>query len=337
MDIEEIKEELRDWMDRKCVIDACERHKIAEPTIGGPFMVRSFRRGIGLIVLLSLVGSLRGNLLFAAPLDPIEVFRKSIFRFEDNEIRKWMIYEERNVLPPAASADRLRLKLVISPESRQEPPVQELIRKSIVLTEAWVHRPDFADAAQEFPGLRSSVAGDLLFLKGNYAQAAQMQFRTEQAILGEFLAKEKAHKGRHFNRDLAFQEVQHAMIITELYRAMDRRFYPSADVTAVAKESYTRIDCSTCTDLTMQYYLTLLLVTGDYDRFAFVIRRDMESGRSRSRLFLSKEVNSLYFDYFRRHSFWLTPDSYVLLDKIEKENAKKLPSCHLVNIFYECS
>ncbi|KAB2934282.1 MAG: hypothetical protein F9K24_04445 [Leptonema illini] len=295
---------------------------------------------LSLVVIVALVCSdaLSAGPEFDEVPQTIDHYRQDILRYSAKEIARWEEIERINNLPPGAALNRLMLRFIMNPGLMDSAEGVQQRGKAIDQLRRYAEKVIDDEVLQKtYPGLIESIQAEQLFFEKRYNAALQKQLEVEKIERQKFENLAQKRKGRHFNREAAYTGVIEAMLRAEMFRAMYLRFQPEG-IPTNQRVSLKRIDCAAwdCVPGHFQYWLALHIIYDDPEGFKKAIRDDMKGGRSRSHTFLSKEVNALYFEYFRDHEYWLTDSFKRVLDEMERENDRLLPSCKTVSLFGEC-
>jgi hypothetical protein len=293
---------------------------------------------LGIIVASLFSDTLSAGPEVDEPPQTIDHYRQNILRSSSKEIGRWEEIERINNLPPGAALKRVMLRFIMNPSLMDSAEGERQRHKAINQLTVYEEKVIADEVLQKkYLGLLESIQADKAFFEKRYKAALQKQLEVEKIERQKFEDLVKEQKEKHFNKEAAYTGVMEATLQTEMFRAMYLRFQPEGPPTNNSI-SFKRIDCVSwdCVPLHFQYWLALHIIYGDPDGFKKAIRGDMQGGRSRSHTFLSKEVNALYFEYFREHEYWLTDSFKGVLDEMEKENDRVLPSCKAVSLFGRC-
>ncbi|KAB2932594.1 MAG: hypothetical protein F9K24_09445 [Leptonema illini] len=301
------------------------------------------RKIIGVFRFGALIASIWSSSVSAGPAfdeppQPLEYYRRDILRYSDREIVAWEEFEKTNGLPVGSAPHRLLLKFLINPTLMERPEGLKIREKGINLLTTYIDSIESDEARlTKYPGLLIQQQAYRAFLQRDFLKAIQLHTEVEEIERSLYDKLVLKNKGRPFNKEAAYAVVVDAMLVTEMFRALYLRLQSDGHSTK-GFTTFKRIDCAKweCLPGHFQYWLALHIIYDDPDGFKKAIREDMKGGRSRSHTFLSKEVNALYFEYFRDHEYWLTDSFKRVLDEMEKENDRVLPSCKAVSLFGRC-
>ena len=270
------------------------------------------------------------------PTHGIKHFRKSIIRYTNAEINYWMNFESANNMRPGGSMDRLRLRYILKPNLMKNQ-LEINRRKEMIarLEDAIIVSNSRKKESRRYPSLIYGYKSDKFFIEGSYLKAYKMQEVVVRISAGKFRRLVVKNKGRTFNADLSYDGILSQIILAEIYFLMHESQGESAAKSKKIRRrfiSHKKI----ITAGTMRMYLTLLILRGDKKKFKEVILNDLKTGKSRTRIFLSKEVSAINFEYFKEHAHWIKKDFLDVIKRLEKKVERKLPSCKAVSIFYRC-
>lgn len=295
---------------------------------------------LSLVVIVALVCSdaLSAGPEFDEVPQTIDHYRQDILRYSDKEIARWEEFERQSGLRVGMAPHRLLLRFIIQPSLMEAPEGVKIRSRAIELLDAAIKTIEKDEALlSKYPGLLIQQQAYRAFLQKDFLKAIELHSEVEEIERGLYDKLVLKRKGRHFNKEAAYAVVVDAMLVTEMFRALYLQLQSEAHSTKGLR-IFKRIDCAKweCLPGHFQYWLALHIIYDDPEGFKKAIRDDMTGGRSRSHTFLSKEVNALYFEYFRDHEYWLTDSFKRVLDEMERENDRLLPSCRAVSLFGRC-